>query len=80
MNEQIKILSCLGCYAYDGDSVNGHCSIGFKTEQIKPVAGFYGRNKMLVGCNKKPSEKCPKPRTWSAFYKAWRVATNDPQL
>ena len=57
--------SCLGCTAYELYSrySDGYCCLGYHTESIEMVCGFYGRNKQLIGCKIRPTEECPKPRT-----------------
>jgi len=47
-----------------------YCNLGYKTEKISGVAGFYGKNKQLIACNIKPIEICPKPRTSRKYIEA----------
>jgi hypothetical protein len=63
---KIRIKSCLGCYAYEDGMQScqkGSCNLGYKTEKIELVSGSYGRNRILVTCDTRPIEICPKPRT-----------------
>jgi hypothetical protein len=69
---KIRIKSCLGCYVYESGRHSGYCSLGYKTEKIKLVGGFYGKDKQYIVCDQKPIEICPKPRTTKQYLKAWK--------
>lgn len=72
----VRKKSCLGCDAYEFPhhrwTDKGHCALGYKTEPIEGVTGFYGKGKQIICCELKPIEPCPKPRTCKAFLELWR--------
>lgn len=76
---KIRKKSCLGCTAYElyDKYSDGWCNLGYETESIEMVCGFYGRNKQLIGCKLRPIEECPKPRTVRLMIKLHREKEQD---
>lgn len=63
-----KAKTCLGCCAYEETTQGvGYCALGYSVLPVKLVAGFYGKNKCLVGCKSAPKQNCPKPRTLKTY-------------
>jgi hypothetical protein len=74
--------SCLGCDAVEapiGHWGTDFCRLGYKTERIEVVAGFYGAGHQAISCNCKPAEECPKPRTVKRFIELYKEKSADKE-